>query len=69
MRFKHPLFDIVRPFSLMGSITQYEMCRHMYTRLFQTTTDINGGCTLEFQGTSSASPLAAGCVALTLEAK
>jgi furin len=32
------------------------------------TTDLNGDCTLEFQGTSSAAPLAAGCIALVLEA-
>jgi len=33
------------------------------------TTDVNGQCTTEFQGTSSAAPLAAGLVALVLEAK
>ncbi|ESN99895.1 hypothetical protein HELRODRAFT_93071, partial [Helobdella robusta] len=32
------------------------------------TTDLHGGCTLKFQGTSSAAPLAAGCIALVLEA-
>lgn len=32
------------------------------------TTDIGNRCTLNFQGTSSAAPLAAGCVALVLEA-
>jgi furin len=32
------------------------------------TTDLNSECTLEFQGTSSAAPLAAGCIALVLEA-
>ncbi|KAK3098823.1 hypothetical protein FSP39_023409 [Pinctada imbricata] len=32
------------------------------------TTDINNGCTLGFQGTSAAAPLAAGCVALALQA-
>ena len=35
----------------------------------QATTDINGGCTLSFEGTSSASPLAAGGFALVLQAK
>ncbi|XP_048771855.2 PC3-like endoprotease variant B isoform X2 [Ostrea edulis] len=32
------------------------------------TTDINGGCILGFEGTSAAAPLAAGCMALALEA-
>ncbi|XP_013385103.1 neuroendocrine convertase 2-like [Lingula anatina] len=32
------------------------------------TTDIDGGCTENFQGTSSAAPLCAGCVALALQA-
>ncbi|KAK3584435.1 hypothetical protein CHS0354_017715 [Potamilus streckersoni] len=32
------------------------------------TTDINGGCIENFEGTSSAAPLAAGCIALVLEA-
>jgi len=35
----------------------------------QVTTDLHDDCTLEFQGTSSAAPLAAGCIALVLEAK
>jgi len=35
----------------------------------QVTTDLHGDCTLEFQGTSSAAPLGAGCIALVLEAK
>ncbi len=43
--------------------------RPVFSHSLQTTTDINGGCTLNFQGTSSAAPLAAGCVALTLQAK
>lgn len=33
------------------------------------TTDVRNKCTLNFQGTSSAAPLAAGVMALTLEAK
>lgn len=32
------------------------------------TTDLNGKCNLDFEGTSSAAPLAAGLIALTLEA-
>ena len=36
---------------------------------WQVTTDLHADCTLEFQGTSSAAPLAAGCIALVLEAK
>jgi len=36
---------------------------------WQVTTDLHNDCTLEFQGTSSAAPLAAGCIALVLEAK
>ncbi|XP_046548002.1 PC3-like endoprotease variant B [Haliotis rubra] len=38
------------------------------TKLKVVTTDINGGCIENFQGTSSAAPLAAGCVALALQA-
>jgi hypothetical protein len=33
------------------------------------TTDLDGGCTENFVGTSASAPLAAGCVALTLDAK
>lgn len=33
------------------------------------TTDVRNKCTLNFQGTSSAAPLAAGVMALVLEAK
>ena len=33
------------------------------------TTDVRNKCTLNFQGTSSAAPLAAGVMALALEAK
>lgn len=39
------------------------------TKLKVITTDVNGGCIENFQGTSSAAPLAAGCVALVLQAK
>ena len=35
---------------------------------FQITTDINNGCDVDFEGTSSAAPLAAGVFALVLEA-
>ena len=42
------------------------MYMYMY---YQVTTDIHGKCTLEFQGTSSAAPMAAGAFALVLEAK
>ncbi|KAL3883504.1 hypothetical protein ACJMK2_029761 [Sinanodonta woodiana] len=37
-------------------------------RIKVVTTDINGGCIENFEGTSSAAPLAAGCIALVLEA-
>lgn len=37
--------------------------------LFQVTTDLHHRCTEEFKGTSSAAPLAAGMIALALEAK
>ncbi|XP_050390100.2 furin-like protease kpc-1 isoform X1 [Patella vulgata] len=42
--------------------------RHNITKLKVVTTDINNGCIENFQGTSSAAPLAAGCVALLLQA-
>ncbi|XP_067676007.1 proprotein convertase subtilisin/kexin type 4-like isoform X2 [Haliotis asinina] len=38
------------------------------TKLKVVTTDINGGCIENFLGTSTAAPLAAGCVALALQA-
>ena len=37
--------------------------------LFQITTDLKNKCTEEFKGTSSAAPLAAGAIALVLQAK
>ena len=35
----------------------------------QVTTDVDNKCIENFQGTSSAAPLAAGCLALVLQAK
>ena len=35
----------------------------------QVTTDLDGACTENFEGTSSAAPLASGCIALALQAK
>merc|ERR1719431_1158416 len=44
--------------------------RHLgkYGRVKTISTDINGGCVDNFQGTSAAAPLATGCVALLLSA-
>ena len=43
----------------------------MYLLFFnsQTTTDLNGGCTDGFTGTSASTPLVSAVIALTLEAK
>lgn len=40
----------------------------MFNVIIQITTDIGGKCNLDFEGTSSAAPFAAGVFALTLEA-
>ena len=42
---------------------------HFFSFFFQTTTIAHGRCTNDFEGTSAATPLAAGVVALMLEAK
>ena len=41
----------------------------MLTSYNQVTTDLDQECTLNFQGTSASAPLAAGCLALVLQAK
>ena len=42
---------------------------HFFSFFFQTTTIPHGRCTNDFEGTSAATPLAAGVIALMLEAK
>ncbi|XP_046332685.2 PC3-like endoprotease variant B [Haliotis rufescens] len=51
-----------------GEVVKGEEQEMGITKLKVVTTDINGGCIENFQGTSSAAPLAAGCVALALQA-
>ena len=41
----------------------------LYYFIFQATTDVGDGCTTTFQGTSASCPIAAGIIALVLEAK
>lgn len=43
--------------------------RDKYTFVLQATTDTNDSCTLSHTGTSAAAPLAAGIIALVLQAK
>lgn len=50
-----------------GEATQSEEMKAQY-KIKVVTTDIDGGCVENFEGTSSAAPLASGCYALVLQA-
>ena len=50
-------------------LTSFEDLKINFSRHFQITTDLYHQCTEEFKGTSASAPLAAGIMALALEAK
>lgn len=51
-----------------GQTTRAEELRNGKYKINVVTTDLDGGCTENFEGTSSAAPLGAGCIALVLQA-
>ena len=47
----------------------FESLKQVFSCCFQITTDLYHQCTEEFKGTSASAPIAAGIMALALEAK
>lgn len=45
------------------------MCSRCVVVLLQATIDLDGKCATDFSGTSAATPIATGIIALTLQAK
>ena len=58
---------VERFFCLMNHLVKTKYI--LFVLCYQVTTDLYHGCTEEFKGTSASAPLAAGVIALVLEAK